>query len=120
MLPEDLRSGPPAAGASDPAESQPSTGLVVRVPAIALVLLGGLALRLVIAYVLLPGQGLGNDLRLFSHWALVLASNGPAHFYATAGFADYPPGYLYVLWRSEERRVGKEGTYGGWAAGRID
>ena len=23
---------------------------------------------------------------------------GPGSFYATAGFADYPPGYLYVLW----------------------
>jgi len=27
-----------------------------------------------------------------------LADTGPGTFYATAGFADYPPGYLYVLW----------------------
>jgi Gpi18-like mannosyltransferase len=29
---------------------------------------------------------------------LQLGQHGPGSFYATAGFADYPPGYLYVLW----------------------
>ena len=62
------------------------------------VLLGGLLLRLVIAYVIMPGEGLGNDLRLFTTWATTLVSVGPAHFYWTSSFADYPPGYLYVLW----------------------
>jgi predicted membrane-bound dolichyl-phosphate-mannose-protein mannosyltransferase len=29
---------------------------------------------------------------------LNLGQHGPSSFYSTAGFADYPPGYLYVLW----------------------
>jgi dolichyl-phosphate-mannose--protein O-mannosyl transferase/Gpi18-like mannosyltransferase len=62
------------------------------------VLLGGLLLRLLIAYVIMPGEGLGNDLRLFTTWATTLANVGPSHFYGTSSFADYPPGYLYVLW----------------------
>ncbi len=65
---------------------------------VALVLLGGLALRLLLAYVIWPGEGLVSDLRLFTLWADVLAQHGPGGFYANAGFADYPPGYLYVLW----------------------
>ena len=72
--------------------------VAARVPWIAVVLLAGLGLRLLIAYVLLPGEGLGSDLRLFEHWAQVLADYGPGGFYGNAGFADYPPGYLYVLW----------------------
>ena len=78
--------------------SADGTHFVIRLPSIALVLLAGLALRLLVAYVLAPGEGLGSDLRLFGHWAQVLADQGPGGFYGNAGFADYPPGYLYVLW----------------------
>jgi Gpi18-like mannosyltransferase len=67
-------------------------------PSIGVLLLAGLALRLVIAYVLLPNEGLGSDLRLFEQWAITLAQHGPGGFYANAGFADYTPGYLWVLW----------------------
>lgn len=69
-----------------------------RPPAIVLILLAGLALRLLIAYVLFPGEGLGSDLRLFGRWAQVLVDFGPGGFYSNAGFADYPPGYLWILW----------------------
>jgi hypothetical protein len=62
------------------------------------VLLGGLILRLLIAYVIFPGEGFGNDLRLYGAWAQTLADHGPGGFYANAGWTDYPPGYLYVLW----------------------
>jgi Gpi18-like mannosyltransferase len=65
---------------------------------IALLLLAGLALRLIIAYVLFPGSGFKTDLSSFTSWALTLAHYGPGGFYANAGFADYTPGYLYVLW----------------------
>jgi hypothetical protein len=64
-----------------------------------LVLLGvGLAFRLVLALVLFPGQGLASDLGLFESWATTLARVGPGTFYASAGSANYPPGYMYVLW----------------------
>ena len=65
---------------------------------IAILLLVGLLLRLVLAYVLLPGSGFESDIGTFTAWASQLAQTGPGNFYATAGFADYPPGYLYVLW----------------------
>jgi len=38
------------------------------------------------------------DIGSYSAWALKLASEGPARFYAPGYFADYPPGYMYVLW----------------------
>ena len=36
--------------------------------------------------------------RTYVSWALTLARARPGGFYANAGFTDYPPGYLYVLW----------------------
>jgi len=58
----------------------------------------GLLLRIVLAFIVFPGQGLASDLGLFESWASTLAQVGPGAFYATAGTANYPPGYLYVLW----------------------
>ncbi|MDQ3492109.1 MAG: phospholipid carrier-dependent glycosyltransferase [Chloroflexota bacterium] len=66
--------------------------------ALAILLLAGLALRFTIAYILFPGSGFESDLASFSSWARTMAEFGPGGFYANAGFADYPPGYLYVLW----------------------
>ncbi|HWH24379.1 MAG TPA: hypothetical protein VNW68_05735, partial [Candidatus Limnocylindria bacterium] len=68
------------------------------VPALAALLLGGLLLRLTIAYVLFPGSGFASDIGTFTAWANTLARTGPGEFYATTTFSDYPPGYLYVLW----------------------
>ena len=65
---------------------------------IAILLLVGLLLRLFLAYVLLPNSGFESDTATFTAWALQLAKTGPGSFYATAGFADYPPGYMYLLW----------------------
>ena len=62
-----------------------------------MVLALGLALRLIIAY-LLPGSGFDVDLGAFQFWARDLAENGPCGFYDRAFFHDYTPGYLYVLW----------------------
>jgi dolichyl-phosphate-mannose--protein O-mannosyl transferase len=61
-------------------------------------LLAGLALRLAIAYVFFPDSGFKSDLGTYTSWALTLADFGPSGFYAHAGFIDYPPGYLYILW----------------------
>ncbi len=78
----------------------------------ALVLLGlGLALRLVLALVAFPGQGLSSDLGFFESWATTLARVGPGAFYATASSANYPPGYMYVLWL-----VGAVGSLAGTGA----
>lgn len=42
-------------------------------------------------------RGYPADVGTFSAWALDMAARGPAHFYQPGYFADYPPGYLYVL-----------------------
>ncbi|MDG2306451.1 MAG: glycosyltransferase 87 family protein [Candidatus Binatia bacterium] len=39
-----------------------------------------------------------GDLSIYGGWAMQLAEQGPARFYAPNNFADYPPGYMYVLW----------------------
>ncbi|HUR15986.1 MAG TPA: hypothetical protein VMZ33_01760, partial [Candidatus Limnocylindrales bacterium] len=46
----------------------------------------------------MPNSGFESDIGTFTAWALDLAERGSGSFYASAGFADYPPGYLYVLW----------------------
>src|SRR3989304_706398 len=81
------RAGPP------PGEA----GLVafsLTVKAIAVILSAGFLLRLFLAS--LPGFDI--DLGSFQAWSLQLASRGPWNFYDTGFFADYAPGYLYVLW----------------------
>jgi dolichyl-phosphate-mannose--protein O-mannosyl transferase len=69
----------------------------VAVPLCILLALG-LALRLIIAYVLLPGSGFKVDVASFNGWAVELAKNGPFGIYDRPLFIDYTPGYLYVLW----------------------
>jgi hypothetical protein len=68
-----------------------------RSGALAGLLVAGLALRVIIAY-LLPGSGFGVDLNAFAYWAANLAQHGPWGFYDRPFFHDYTPGYLYVLW----------------------
>ena len=81
------RVGPDAAGVS-----------LGRVPAIALVLGGGLLLRLLLAFILTPGQGFAADLGQFASWAQTAVDVGPGAFYQSARTANYPPGYIDVLW----------------------
>ncbi|HEY6608459.1 MAG TPA: hypothetical protein VI277_04605, partial [Candidatus Limnocylindria bacterium] len=63
-----------------------------------IILVGGLALRVFIAGIYLPLSGLSNDIGSFAAWGQRMASVGPGGFYEAGYFADYPPGYLYVLW----------------------
>ena len=58
----------------------------------------GLLLRGLIAGILLPQSGFRIDTGDFTTWAMRLAASGPGEFYESGYFADYPPGYLYVLW----------------------
>jgi len=54
----------------------------------------GLVIRLVLAR---HSEGLAFDVGLFRQWSDRLVERGPAYFYEPGYFADYPPGYLYVL-----------------------
>jgi hypothetical protein len=63
-----------------------------------MLLLGAFVVRIVIAYVLFPSSGFQSDIDSYASWALTLGQHGPSGFYANAGFSDYPPAYLYLLW----------------------
>jgi hypothetical protein len=65
--------------------------------AFALLLIGGLALRLWIANVLFPDQGFAGDLRYHEGWMRVLDQVGPGGFYLNVRDA-LPPGFLWILW----------------------
>lgn len=43
-------------------------------------------------------EGYEVDINCFTAWSLRMASKGPAGFYATDYFCDYPPGALLLLW----------------------
>jgi Gpi18-like mannosyltransferase len=55
-------------------------------------------LAFLIRVLIAPHLGFYGDLRLFRMWATRLDEVGPHRFYVEGQFADYPPGYLYVLW----------------------
>jgi 4-amino-4-deoxy-L-arabinose transferase-like glycosyltransferase len=63
-----------------------------------LLIIGGVLLRVLVAGVLLPLSGFRIDVGDFAAWAQRLVQLGPGGFYESSYFADYPPGYLYVLW----------------------
>lgn len=55
------------------------------------------AIAALVRFALMPYGGFPTDIGTFKAWAVSLADAGPAAFYGT-GFADYLPGYLYLLW----------------------
>ena len=60
-------------------------------------LTGIIVIAVVVRLLLAPHFGFYGDLRYFREWAGRLQERGLRHFYAPDYFADYPPGYLYVL-----------------------
>ena len=70
-----------------PARSQTATWAL---PAL---LLAGFFLRLIFV----NGEGFKTDVTTYVAWALALSSHSFASFYSSTSFADYPPGYFYVL-----------------------
>ena len=104
----------PAVGEPDPDWAAPSrTGLRDAAGGVLVLLVLGLAFRLIIAY-LLPNSGFAVDIQAFRYWAENLASQGLGGFYDRPFFHDYTPGYLYVLWV-----VGKIGQLFGGGVGDL-
>ncbi|HKU80553.1 MAG TPA: phospholipid carrier-dependent glycosyltransferase [Candidatus Tumulicola sp.] len=69
----------------------------VREQPLAWALPGMLVLALLVRLLLIGNEGFKTDVNTFEAWAIALAERGFANFYTSAGFADYPPGYLYIL-----------------------
>jgi predicted membrane-bound dolichyl-phosphate-mannose-protein mannosyltransferase len=61
-------------------------------------LLAILAVGFMLRLVFINADGFHNDVSAFEAWAITLSQQGPGKFYAASSFADYPPGYFYVLW----------------------
>ncbi len=58
-------------------------------------LLLALLTRLLLAWKV---PGFPVDIACFTAWANLMAELGPARFYISGSFSDYPPGYMLVLW----------------------
>lgn len=56
-----------------------------------------LLLGLVIRLLFIGDQGFTTDVSTFDAWVFSLLAHGFGTFYAKTSFADYPPGYFYVL-----------------------
>ncbi|HYL26618.1 MAG TPA: glycosyltransferase family 39 protein, partial [Candidatus Nitrosotalea sp.] len=56
-------------------------------------LVAGLIVRLFF----IGNEGFKTDVGTYTAWALQLSSHSFATFYSKIGFADYPPGYFYIL-----------------------
>ena len=61
-------------------------------------LIGLLAAGFILRLFFISNGGFQNDVQSFESWAMTLGSHPLWQFYAKAGFADYPPGYFYILW----------------------
>lgn len=57
-----------------------------------------LAAGAVLRALFIGNEGFKNDIGSFEAWAITLASHPLSQFYRSTSFADYPPGYFYVLW----------------------
>ncbi|WP_248549049.1 glycosyltransferase 87 family protein [Paenibacillus odorifer] len=62
-----------------------------------------LSIAIGIAFILrvwigLTAQGYQNDMNTFISWGQRMVDLGPGKFYEEGYFADYPPGYLYILY----------------------
>ncbi|MDL2235014.1 glycosyltransferase family 39 protein [Christensenellaceae bacterium OttesenSCG-928-L17] len=60
-----------------------------------LILAGAFFVRVVLSIVFV---GHSTDIACFAAWADAMAEHGPGGFYTIDMFADYPPGYMYILW----------------------
>ncbi|MGI5849420.1 MAG: glycosyltransferase family 39 protein [Christensenellales bacterium] len=64
-------------------------------PALLLAAILAVILRVIVAAAF---EGYVTDVACFKGWAIAAYENGTAGFYTSGIFADYPPGYIYVLY----------------------
>ena len=82
---------------NDESEDRPCRGLPLARKEILAVIFVSL-LALIIRAILIPAQGHVTDVATFEAWMRTLAESGTKTFYSAAGFVDYPPGYMLILW----------------------
>ena len=103
--PRRQRRGIPRAGSAPRCVAPSDTGAAAtgaadrpRETSTAFALVGLLAVGFVLRLFFIGADGFKNDVATFEAWALTLAEHPLREFFAKAGFADYPPGYFFILW----------------------
>jgi Gpi18-like mannosyltransferase len=95
---------------------QASAATAERAQPNAMLALGGLLLLgLIIRLLFIGADGFKNDVSTFEAWSLTLSSHPMREFFAKAGFADYPPGYFFILYfigHAYKTFVHSDPTYG--------
>ncbi len=76
----------------------PRDATVFGISSSSFALIGLLLLGLFVRVIFINADGFRNDVSTFESWSLTLAEHPLRDFFAKAGFADYPPGYFFVLW----------------------
>lgn len=56
-----------------------------------------LVLGFVLRMLFIRDAGFATDVQTFEAWTVSLLDHGFANFYGSSSFADYPPGYFYIL-----------------------
>ena len=64
-------------------------------PAFLIAAILAVAVRVVVSLIF---EGYTTDMGCFKGWAVAVYETGPANFYNSGIFADYPPGYIYILY----------------------
>ncbi len=59
------------------------------------ILVAALVIRAILSLIFV---GHSTDISCFRAWSNAMVEGGPANFYTSGMFADYPPGYMYILW----------------------
>ncbi len=83
-----------AVRAANPAVERADRSALSETLVLGAILFAGFLIRLLFIH----ADGFKNDVGTFESWALTLAEHPLRDFYDKAGFADYPPGYFFVLW----------------------
>jgi dolichyl-phosphate-mannose--protein O-mannosyl transferase/Gpi18-like mannosyltransferase len=79
-------------------EARAKSGAASEERSILLTLAGLLLVALLVRLLFIGADGFKTDVSTFEAWALLLSEHPLNEFFAKASFADYPPGYFYVLW----------------------
>ena len=64
-------------------------------PILLLVIVFAILIRAIVA---MAFEGYATDVACFKGWAITAYEYGPAGFYTSGVYADYPPGYMYILY----------------------
>ena len=67
----------------------------IKLSPVVLLFASAFVVRLILAAMY---KGHLTDMSCWSGWATAMAEHGPIHFYDSMDFADYPPGYMLILW----------------------